>query len=750
MIGQTISHYRIQAKLGEGGMGIVYKAEDTKLKRTVALKFLPPTLTSDPEAKERFIHEAQAASALDHKNVCTIYEIDETKDGQLFIVMACYEGQTLKERLHVGAMHASPLSITEAIDIAIQVAQGLQKAHEKGIVHRDIKPANIMITSDGEVKILDFGLAKLKGQAHLTKEGTTVGTVAYMSPEQTRGEEVDHRTDLWSLGVVLYEMITGQLPFKGQYEQAVVYSILNEEPAPVTDIRPEVPGAIGSIIERCLEKDSPNRYGSVEELAMDIRQIESVRHPTSTGSDTKKSKELPSIAVLPFRDMSPARDQEYFCEGIAEELINGLAQIAGLRVTARTSASQFKDKGLDIRRVGKKLGVSSVLEGSVRKAGTRLRITAQLINVADGYHLWSEKYDRELEDIFAIQDEISLAIVEKLKGKLLCEDRSKLEKRFTADEEAYNLYLRGRYIFNRRHQRGMSKAIEFFQQAIEKDPLYAPPYVGIADCYGQFAHWGWLDPRVAYPKAKEAVARAIEIDENLAEAHVSLGWIREYYDWDLVAAEAEFRKALEINPNNFVAHYWYAILLAALGRMEEAVEEVRQALALDPVNPLTNWHFGVVLFFGRRYDESIGQFRKILDMDAGFSLAQFLLGSVLGCWGRWDEAIAAFEKYIALIGEIPLSIGYLGWALAGAGRKEEALALLGRLEDMERERFVPSFYRATIHMGLEDRDRAFQYLDKAMEERNGWMVYMKTLPLFDSLRSDPRFTALVKKVGLEQ
>jgi serine/threonine protein kinase/Tfp pilus assembly protein PilF len=745
MLGKTISHYKILEKLGAGGMGVVYKAEDTKLGRTVALKFLPPELTRDDEAKNRFIHEARAASALQHHNICTIHEIDETPEGQLFIAMDCYQGETLKDKIARG-----PLPVEEAVDIAGQVAAGLSKAHEAGMIHRDIKPANIMVTKDGEVKILDFGLAKLSGQTQHTKTGTTLGTVAYMSPEQARGASMDHRTDIWSFGVVLYEMLAGTPPFRGEYDQAVMFSVMNDEPQPVANVRPETPDAIGRIIEKCLEKDPRNRYGSAEELTKDIRQLEGVRQTTSSRSAVQKSKELPSIAVLPFRDMSSARDQEYFCEGIAEELINDLAQIAGLRVTARTSAFQFKDRNLDVRRVGRELGVESVLEGSVRKAGTRLRITAQLINVADGYHLWSEKYDRELEDIFAIQDEISLAIVEKLKVKLLREERSKLEKRFTADEEAYNLYLKGRYIYNRRDQGGMFKAIEFFQQAIEKDPLFALPYVGIADCYGQFAIWGWQDCRVAFPKAMDAVVRALEIDEGLAEAHVSLGWIREYNDWDFAAAEAEFRRALALNPNSIVAHFWYAILLAALGRIEEALEEAHQALKLDRVNLLTNWHYGVVLFFCRRYDESVEQFQKILEMDAGFSLAQFFLGCCLGAWGKWDEAIVAFRKYVALMGEIPLGIGFLGWALAFSGRREEARTLLGRLDDMEKKQFVPSLYRALIQMGLGEHDRAFEYLDKAIEERDGWMIFLKTFPLFDSLRSDPRFAVLLKKVGLEK
>jgi len=745
MIGRTVSHYKIIEKLGEGGMGVVYRAEDTKLGRVVALKFLPPELTRDSDAKGRFMQEARAASALDHPNICTIYSIDETSDGRLFISMAFYEGETLKRRIARG-----PLAIDEAVRIAAQIGEGLSKAHAAGIVHRDIKSANVMLTSDGLAKILDFGLAKLSGRTQQTKVGTTLGTIAYMSPEQARGAAVDHRTDIWSLGVVCYEMLTGRLPFSGEYDQAVMYAILHDEFRSLTSVRPEVPGAVGGIIEKCLEKNPEDRYRSVEQFTEEIRQLESAGHTISRMSAIQKPKEPPSIAVLPFRDMSPARDQEYFCEGIAEELINALAQIEGLRVTARTSAFQFRDKNLDVRRIGKELGVESVLEGSVRKAGTRLRITAQLISIDDGYHLWSEKYDREMEDIFAIQDEISLAIVEKLKGKLIREDKSKLGKRFTVNEEAYNIYLRGRYHYNRRYEGGMYKAIGFFQQAIEKDPLYALPYTGIADCYNQLGHYGLLDPRLAYPKAKEAVARALEIDDNLAEAHASLGWIRTFHDWDWDAAEAEFKKAIELSPNSIVAHHWYSLLLGAAGRLDESYEQGLQALALDPINLITNTVIGLGFCWRRRYAEAIDQLQKTLEMDPGFALAYLFLGYAYGGAGRWDEAAAAFKEHIALGQEAPIGIGYLGWAYAASGKKDEARALLERLDDMERERFVPSFYRAMIHMGLGDHALAFECLDRAIDERESWMVTIKTNPFFDGVRSDPRFAVLLKKAGLEK
>ncbi|MFQ5640839.1 MAG: protein kinase, partial [bacterium] len=420
MIGKTISHYKIIEKLGGGGMGVVYKAKDTKLKRTVALKFLPPDLTRDAEAKERFMLEAQAASALDHPNICTIYEIDETEDGQLFIAMACYDGETLKQKVAGGK-----LQVASAMDISCQIAQGMAKAHEQGIVHRDIKPANLMVTSDGIVKILDFGLAKLTGVTQLTKTGTTLGTVAYMSPEQAQGVTMDHRTDIWSLGVVLYEMVSGELPFRGEYEQAVIYSILNEEPEQTT----EIPANLQQIVAKALAKEPEDRYQQMDEILTDLSALKKELESESTKEAVGKEKQAPSIAVLPFVDMSPEKDQEYFCDGMAEELIDALTKLEGLKVASRTSAFQFKGKEISIKKIGKELEVNQVLEGSVRKAGNRLRITAQLINVADGYHLWSEKYDRELEDVFAIQDDIAETIVNTLKVKLVGEKEVPLIKR---------------------------------------------------------------------------------------------------------------------------------------------------------------------------------------------------------------------------------------------------------------------------------------------------------------------------------
>ena len=447
MIGQTISHYRILSKLGEGGMGVVYKAHDTKLGREVALKFLPGGLTGDPRARERFIYEAKAASGIDHPNICTIYEIDETDDHRIFIAMACYEGETLKQRIARG-----PLETGEILDVAIQIARGLARAHEAGIIHRDIKPANIIITTRGEVKIVDFGLSKLLGLAKLTRTGMTVGTAAYMSPEQARGEEIDQRTDIWSLGVVLYEMLTGLCPFRSEYEQALIYSILNEEPAPLGSLRPDIPEEMDQLVQKAMAKVPVERFRYAGELLAELSFLAKRREAESDRLLIGAAKALPSIAVLAFTNLSADKENEYFSDGLAEDIIDALTQVPGLRVMARTSAFAFRGKEADVREIGARLNVEHILEGSVRRSGSRLRVTAQLVKASDGYHVWSQRFDREMTDVFAIQDEISQAIVEKLRLRLSA--GRPLVKRYTENLAAYDLCLKARYHLLKMTQEG--------------------------------------------------------------------------------------------------------------------------------------------------------------------------------------------------------------------------------------------------------------------------------------------------------
>jgi serine/threonine-protein kinase len=663
--------------------------------------------------------------------------------------MEYVKGRTLKEKICKGGVN-SPLEIIEILDIAAQLLEALAKAHQAGIIHRDIKPQNILIDSDARVKILDFGLAKLKGISQITKKSSTLGTAHYISPEQIQGENVCHCTDIWSLGVVFYEMVTGQLPFNGEYEQSVLYSIMNEEPEPLTALRTGAPMELEHIVNKSLAKDQSQRYQSTDDITVDlkafIKKIESGESKElSPGTEAK-----PAIAVLPFEDMSPGKDQEYFCDGMAEELIDAFTKTGRLQVVSRTSAFQFKGKGVDIHEIGKKLNVQTVLEGSVRKAGNRLRITAQLVKVADGYHLWSEKYDRDMDDIFAIQDEISLAIVENLKVKLLGDEKAEMIKRYTRDKEAYNLYLQGRYFWNRRHEGGMNKAVEYFQQAIEKDPLYALPYVGIADAFNILGFYGFIPPMKAFPKAKAAANKALEIDNTLGEAYASLGWISTMFDWDWTSAEREFKKSIALNPNYATAHEWYALYLAAMGRLDEAISEAKKAQALDPLSLIINVVVGLVFYGARRYDKAISQLQKTLEMDPDFQIALWLLGLTYVSLARYEDATASFQKAMQLPGGIVYSAGYLGMSYALSGQKEKALKMLNQIDELLEKGYSILLHKVALYIGLGEMDQAFEFLGKACMEKESHLTFLKIHPVFDPLRGDPRFNDLLKKIGWEQ
>jgi serine/threonine-protein kinase len=713
-------------------MGVVYKAQDTKLKRTVALKFLPPDLMKDPEAKERFIREAQAAAALDHPNICTVYEVDEEKD-KAFISMAYVEGQSLKDKIKSGA-----IDIDEAVDIVLQTSEGLKEAHEKGIIHRDIKPANIMLTKKGQAKITDFGLAKLSWGADLTKTSAIMGTAAYMSPEQARGEEVDQKTDIWSLGAMLFEMLTGKRPFQKSHEQALIYSILNEEPKPLISLRSDVPKYLEQVIDKTLKKDSDLRYQNVQELIQDLRKKLPVTVP----------KAEKSIAVLPFVNMSADPDQEYFCDGIAEELINALTQIKDLLVVARTSAFSFKGKDVDTEEIGKKLKVNHILEGSVRKAGERLRITAQLINVEDGYHLWSERYDRKMEDIFAIQDEVTLAIVDKTKLKLLGKEKEKLVKRYTEKSEAYNLYLKGRYFWNKRTGDGVKKAIEFFQEAIESDPSYAPAYSGVADCFNVMGFLGLSPPREVFPKAKAAALKALEIDNDLPEAHTSVGYICMIYDWDWETAEKSFKWALELNPGYAVARQYFAAYLGIMGRFNECLSEVKQAVETDPLSVRLHAELGNYLYWAGRLDEALEQFQKTIEMDPSFGIVYGYMGLCYTEKKSYKKAMEAMEKGVELMGGSLFFLGYLAVIYAKVGKRDKSKEILHELERIYQKKFIHPVSIANLYAELGEMDKAFEWMEKAYEEHDIFLSLFKTRPEFEKLRSDPRAEVILEKIGL--
>jgi len=744
------SRYEIIEELGTGGMGKVYRVEDKKINQEIALKLIKPEIAADKRTIERFNNELKTARMISHRNVCRMFDLGESQ-GSHFITMEYVPGQDLKSLIR----QTGKLTSETAISIAKQVCEGLTEAHRLGVVHRDLKPSNIMIDREGDVRIMDFGIAHSRSTKDITGAGVMIGTPEYMSPEQTEAKEVDQRSDIYALGVILYEMVTGKVPFEGHTPLSVALKQKSEAPQDPIELNPQLSEDLSRVILKCMEKDKSKRYQRAEEIFSELNRIgKDLASTERVVSERKPEAEEPkwqnSIAVLPFVDLSPEKDQEYFCDGMAEELINALTKIEKLQVASRTSSFQFKEKGYDIHDIGKKLKVKTVLEGSLRKAGKRLRITAQLVNIDDGYHIWSEKYDREMEDIFAIQDEISLAIIDKLKLKLLKEERAKLIKRYTDNLEAYDLYLKGRHFWNRRYEGGLQKGLEYFNQTIKKDPSYAPAYAGIADSLSILGLFGWLPPKEAFPKAKATALKAIEIDDMLAEAYTSLGWITMLYDWDWTAAEKVLKRALEIDPNYAIGQLWYALYFGYLGRLEEAMAALVKALRLEPLSLLINVNLGCILYFKRQYDEAIDQCLKTIEMDPNYLLSYWFLGGGYGGKGMWKEMTAAFEKAVALSEESPYFIGYLGYAYAISGQKDKARRTINRLVKLSKEKYVSNYPKAMIYLGLGEKDQMFEYLEKAYEAREPVLaVSSKVAPYFDSVRSDPKFKVLLKKMGLE-
>ena len=706
MATERVRHYELLEQLGAGGMGVVYRANDLKLGRTVALKFLPAHLGSDLQARERLIREARAASAIDHPNICTIHAVEEAEDGRIFIAMPLYEGETLAARIARG-----PLQWSDARQIAASLVSGLAKAHLAGIVHRDIKPANVMLTRDGVVKILDFGLARLSDITAITREGTVLGSPPYMSPEQVRGDPTDHRTDIWSAGVVLYEMVTGSRPFRGENDRAIFHAILDRDPSmPPMDRQS---AALLAIAARCLRKSADDRYQTADEMLSELQEPELM-------AAGRRGEPVRSIAVLPFADMSPQHDQDYFCEGVAEEILTSLTHVEGLLVASRTSSFQFKGKNEDIRRIGERLNVRSILEGSVRKAGHHLRVTVQLIDVSNGYHLWSERYDRRLEDVFAIQDEIAESVARSLQLVVGRRDDAHRQAKKT-DVEAYEFYLRGRHLLHALTGRSVREAGEMFARAVEIDPTYALAHAGMADA----ASWlvMWIDGTDAdLRRADESSQRALEIAPDLAESHASRGlalMLRRDYE----KAEEQFRRAIELNPTSFEAHYYFARALFASGRYEEAIPFIRRASEM-------------------RVDDyqTIG-----------------ILNLIFQKLGRVDDALVAAaeclrrtEHSLELNPRDVRALYHGAYRLFELGRPEEAFQWAERALSLEPDDPVVLYNVACVYARTGNHDRALDLLDRMTKYRSVARAasadWMANDPDLDPLRELSRFKTILSRL----
>jgi serine/threonine-protein kinase len=753
MIGRTVSHYRIVDQLGAGGMGVVYLAEDTRLGRKVAIKFLLSGPEITDEIRERFVTEAKAAAALNHPNIATVHGIGEDGDNT-FIIMEFVQGEELKDWIQDGRV-----DVDTAYDLALQIAEGLRAAHDEGIVHRDIKSANIMVLPDGRAKILDFGLARMDGGTMVTTMGMSMGTVAYMSPEQARGEPVDQRTDIWAFGVVVYEMLTGRMPFPGAYEQSVMYAIFNEEPPPLTELEQAVGEAFAPILRKLLSKDVNLRYGSMQEVINDLKALHG-GEPTSVTKSViapapVETSAQPSIAVMPFSDMSREKDQEYFCDGITEELIDVLSHVETWRVVARTSTFSFKGQDVDVRDVGQRLSASHVLEGSLRKSGPRVRITTRLTGVSDGYQLWSDKYDGQLDDIFDIQDRIAGAVLKKLKGSLDDAeggvDGTPLVKRSTDDMEAYNLYLQARFHMNKRSEGDLKAAVGLCEQAIRMDAGFAPPYAGMADALVLLAVQGGMKPSEAIPKAKAAAQKAISLDESLAEAHTSLGTILAAFEWNQEAAERSFKRAIELNPSYATGHQWYGLwCLMPQQRFEECLAQYRLAIELDPLSQVLGAGLGWMLYLARSYDEAETQLRRTLEVNSDFVMAHDLLGQTLAQQDRLDDAIAELEMSVLLSGRRSLSVSMLAYLYGLAERNAESFVLGKELELAMSLGYVSPYDMALVHCGLGNDEEAIYYLEQALDQRNPWLLLIGVEPMWDRMRGTPGFDDVVRAVGLER
>ena len=759
-------------------MGTVYRVLDRTIGEEIALKMLKPEVAAEEKTIERFKNELKLARRIIHKNVCRMFDLNQAEEA-FFITMEYVPGEDLKGLVR----RIGRLSPQKAVSLTRQIGEGLTEAHNLGVVHRDLKAQNIMVDREGNARIMDFGIARQLGGAELTEVGLVIGTPETMSPEQAEGLPADRRSDIYSLGVILYELVTGKVPFQGETALSVALKHKTESPTDPRRLNEEIPVSLSGLILRCLAKDPDSRYQNAAELLAGLREVEEEMVGTSATliperkpAETATPQAIRSVAVLPFKDMSPQRDQDYFCEGLAEELINALTQVRDLKVAARTSSFSFKGKEADIREIGESLRVAAVLEGSVQKAGNRLRITVQLISVSDGYHIWSERFDKSMDDVFAVQDEIAMAIVDRLAVKLRKGEKEKITKRHTHSKKAYNLYLKGRYFWNRRYKGDMIKAVRFYQKAITRDPHFAMPYVGIANVFNIFGMWAYIHPREAYTRSKAMLQKALEIDPELSEIYSSLGFMAAGYEWDFEAADRNYRKAIELNPHNVYAHAWRGELLGVRGITERAKEELLQAIEDDPLFPLLPALLGVVISMGGDVEEGREHGLRALAMDPGQPMTYLFLGlSYLVSPALPEKAIQYLEK-AAEFG-LTFALGYLGVAHALAGQTRKTGEILRRLESIERERFFPPLKKVVINLAptlklfrflkykyvspllkalclfcLSRIEEGLDQLEKSAEARDYFLPpalslrSMPSLPKKEDIFSHSRFKALQAKI----
>ena len=766
MIGAQLGHYVVLTRLGSGGMGDVYVAQDTKLNRRVALKIPRQDISVSADRLAMFRREARAAAALNHPNIVHIYSVEEA-DGIVFLTMELVQGRPLGELLKDGA----PLALPRALAFAAQIAEGLASAHATRILHRDLKPGNVMITDDDRAKILDFGVAKFLGPvsrweqddvttpSEISTTGSTFGTIGYMSPEQALGRPLDARTDIFALGVMLFEMTTGRAPFEGETPAIIFDHLLNRlHPSPLT-LNPALPRSLGMVIDKSLEKEPDRRYRSAIELLDDLRAIGTHagsggghgaashgRSPASMGVVPQTGRPS-SIVVLPFVDMSPGRNQEYFCHGITEEIISALTRVPGLQVISRTSAFAFQGTNLEITEIGRRLRVQTALEGSVRRAGDRVRVTAQLVSASEGYQLWSKRFDREISDIFAIQDEIAATIVDEFQMGTA----AAMPRRSPLGAAAHDAYLKGMYALNKWAEPSMREALAHFREAIAFDPGFAPAYAALAEGYvWLYSGVGILPASEAVPPAREAVQKALELDSTLADAHKVRALVAMNHDWDRQGTEEALARALHLGPGSAAAHLWNAWRLVVLEKShDEALLELEAAERLNPLDLQVKTQIGYVHHFRRDVDRAIEQFARVLALEPSFAFAHYAMGDACTQKGEYDRAIAEFNQAVALQGRSPNHIAVLGYAYGRSGNAGRAKDHLDELEAGAARGYVSPMWTALVHLGLSDHDRVFQCLERALDERDGSLILIAAAVEFDPVRDDPRFRSLVTRMGLQ-